>query len=442
MLTALAFIPLIGVGALAMDYTFADSMRVKLAVATDAAALSGASLHGATQAQRVAKAEQTLLAGISQIHGVTGLNITASDVTVAGVLSGFRVEARVNVPTFFGVVFGKETLSIGAQAEATLGDGGKLELALVLDTTGSMSGAKLNALKSAANGLLTTLEDKKLTPDQIKYALVPFNIYVNVGTSNRNRPWISVPPDRSQNVCWTEYPVVSATNCRMVTSTWNNDGTPTSYQEQVCDYVYGPPRQVCGVENHVWEGCVGSRNYPLNVQDSNYAVPVPGLLNDVAWCPGAIIPLTTNAAQIRDGINAMTAWGETYIPSGLSWGWSVLSPGEPFSQSDKGATTARVQQYLILMTDGANTRSPNYPDHEGSNASLANQLTSELCAGIKNDQITVFTIAFDVTDVTIKNVLQNCATSAANYFDAANAVQLSEAFTQIGSAITALRLKK
>lgn len=94
------------------------------------------------------------------------------------------------------------------------------------------------------------------------------------------------------------------------------------------------------------------------------------------------------------------------------------------------------------MTDGANTKSPRYPDHWGSDAGLANQLTTELCTAIKADQITVFTIAFDVTDTTIKNILQSCATTSTNFFDAANSSQLSDAFAQIGNAITALRLQK
>ncbi len=117
-------------------------------------------------------------------------------------------------------------------------------------------------------------------------------------------------------------------------------------------------------------------------------------------------------------------------------------PSDPFSESDKGKTSDRVQQYLILMTDGAKYALAELSRSRGSDASVANQLTSQLCSGIKNDQITVFTIAFDVTDMTIKNILQNCATNTSNYFDASNATQLSEAFTQIGNAITALRLKK
>ena len=442
MLTAISIIPLLAAGALAVDYTYAETMKTKVSAAADAAALSAAQLYSSTEAQRVQRAQQVFNAAISSLPGVSGVTLNAVDVKTGTVYTGFRVEVSAQVETVLGKVIGQNGFNIGARAEASLGDGGKLEIALVLDTTGSMDGPKLAALKTSATALVDDLSAKALTPQQIKFALTPFAQYVNVGMANRNQSWISVPPDSSQNVCWMSSPVTGKSNCRMQTQTWYNDGIPVSYQAEVCDYTYGPAVQVCGQQVIQWQGCAGSRNYPLNVQDGNYGTPVPGLRNDMAWCPGEMQPLTTSTSAIKNGIAAMSAAGETYIPAGLSWGWRALSPGGPFDESDKGKTSTKVHQYLILMTDGANTISPTYPAHYGSDTAVANQLTSELCAAIKADQITVFTIAFDVTDVTIKNILQSCASKSDSFFDATNAAQLASAFSQIGNAITALRLKK
>lgn len=436
MLMAFSVIPLLGAAALALDYTNAETLKTKLAASADSAALAAAQMYGATEAQRIAKAQDSFNASVSKIN-LTDVTFTAGDVMTSSVYSGFRVEATARAPSILGSIFSYNALPLKVSAEASLGDVGKLELALVLDTTGSMEGAKLDALKVAAKNLVDNLSAKALTPGQIKYALVPFNQYVNVGIGNRGKSWLSVPTE--QQSCYMTADVVSKTNCRMVTNTWNNDGTMVSYQTEQCDYIYGPQYQVCNMQ--VWRGCVGSRNYPLNVQDGSYSTtPVPGLLEE--WCPGELVPLTQNTTTIKAAIDGMSAWGETYIPGGLAWGWRALSSGEPFDETGKGKSSAKLQQYLILMTDGANTLSPNYPDHWGNNTNLANTLTGELCTAIKNDQITVFTIAFDVTDTTIKNILQTCATKAENFFDASNAAQLSDAFSQIGRAITALRLKK
>lgn len=263
-------------------------MKTKIAAAADAAALAGAQLYGSTPAQRNARAQDTFNAALSEMPRVSLVLFTASDVTTAGVYSGFKVEVAATTETFIGKIFGMDTLPLGARAEASLGDGGKLEIALVLDTTGSMAGSKLASLKTAANSLVTNLDNKKLHADQIKYALVPFAQYVNVGLGNRNKPWISVPSDSSttQNVCWNDYPVTSTTNCRTTTASYMNDGVPVSYQTQTCDYTYGPPVQVVdsSQQPRIWNGCVGSRNYPLNIQDGNYGTPVPGAAKRmVSW---------------------------------------------------------------------------------------------------------------------------------------------------------------
>ena len=50
-------------------------------------------------------------------------------------------------------------------------------------------------------------------------------------------------------------------------------------------------------------------------------------------CPSQIQPLSNSASQVKDSIDAMVAHGETYIPSGLVWGWRMLSNRSPFTES-------------------------------------------------------------------------------------------------------------
>ncbi len=74
---------------------------------------------------------------------------------------------------------------------------------------------------------------------------------------------------------------------------------------------------------------------------------------------------------------------------------------------------------MVLMTDGANTRSPDYGarTHSGGDVALANIRTAELCSNIKGKDIKIFTVAFDVSDATIKDILRSCATSPSHFFE-------------------------
>ena len=163
---------------------------------------------------------------------------------------------------------------------------------------------------------------------------------------------------------------------------------------------------------------------------------MPALLN--YSCSTQLQRLTNSQATVQTAINNLTAWGETYIAPALLWGWRVLSPYT--SYADGAAYNSRTRKYLVLMTDGFNTHLPNYPDHEGTNTTDANNLTAQTCSAIKAKGITIFSVAFQVSDLTIKSVLQSCASSSTGYFDSTSTTDLVTAFQAIGNAITQVRI--
>ena len=153
-----------------------------------------------------------------------------------------------------------------------------------------------------------------------------------------------------------------------------------------------------------------------------------------------MLPLSANTTTVLSTIDGLVATGNTYIPSGVMWGWAALSSGEPFNEPvDPERDTKR---YLVLMTDGANTISPSYPYHDNSSTSTANTLTSEVCTNAKAAGIEIFSIAFQVTNASLITLLTNCASSSARFFDATNSDQLANAFDAIGRQMTNLRLAK
>ncbi|MBM3519777.1 MAG: VWA domain-containing protein [Alphaproteobacteria bacterium] len=193
-----------------------------------------------------------------------------------------------------------------------------------------------------------------------------------------------------------------------------------------------------------------------------------------------IVPMTYDRSKIEAGITAMTASGSTVIPEGLAWGWRVLSPTEPLTKVEAGPTLAastlapyndaQWQKIMVLMTDGENdvlsggneVNSLNgswYSSYGRSKATSNNRFgtttTSQanaaldtamlsICTKIKNEGITLYTVAFRVNSTTIQNNLKNCATSLTHYSYAADGVALAAVFDHIGENVanTTIRLNK
>ena len=90
------------------------------------------------------------------------------------------VELTASIQTAFMHLFGHKTMNVTRVAEATVAEF-KYEIALSLDTTGSMEGTKLSSMKTAAAMLITDLDAQVDKAENLKFSLVPFATFVNVG---------------------------------------------------------------------------------------------------------------------------------------------------------------------------------------------------------------------------------------------------------------------
>ena len=162
-------------------------------------------------------------------------------------------------------------------------------------------------------------------------------------------------------------------------------------------------------------------------------------------CSDQVMDLTTSRTAVKSLVQSFTPKGETYIPGGLIWGWRMLSPQAPFD-ARPNTTEAPTRKFLVLMTDGLNTKSLTAPEHEGTNGSQSNQYVQQICQNIKADtanKITILAVAFAVNDNQTKNILRNCAkATGGEFYDAQNQVQFTEAFQNITNIISELRLSK
>ena len=438
-LFAFAALPIAAMAGLALDYSQALRAEKNMQVALDSAALAAAQALAKGEADPEAVARQYFA------QNFTALGIAPSPVLTIDITAAERkVAARghADMPTNFARLFGIDKFEIGASAQAEFGIS-KSEVALVLDNTGSMAGAKLDALKAAARDLVLSLYETPSADQNIKVALVPFAQYVNVGLTNRNRSWMDVEPDSSTttNQCYDTYPNATSSNCRDETYTCYNDGVASSCTSNVCDWNYGDPVQTCSDVTWytTWYGCAGSRPHPLDVSTAaDFSTRVPGIMN--VSCPSELTRLTNSDAEILAKIDAMVATGETFVQPGVTWGWRALDWNEPFADGADPAVDRVVKKYMVVMTDGSNTKSPIYPDHTGSEAVLADSLTSEICTAVKAKGVTIYTVAFEVVEPTIQALLQGCASSPADYYQASDAAALSEAFKKIADAMKVVHL--
>lgn len=444
-LFALTVVLLICIVGAAIDGARALSARDSLQQDIDSTLLFvGTRMARGEEAADVKQDAQKYIDGLARQRHTTGssriLDLQHSSGTI-------RATAEATVAMTMTKLMGFDAIKVHAGAEVQIAQN-PTDISLVLDVTGSMSGSKIESLKTAATNLINSVYNAPGAENLVRVSVVPFARYVNVGLQHRNDSWMSVPPDstRTENQCYNTYPNATTSNCRTETSTAYNDGTPYTVSSQVCDWDYGEAVVQCTDQQftETWHGCAGSRSHPLNVRDGSYSTRIPGVTN--VSCGQPLTPLTTDKDVAADAINSLTAAGETYIPSGLIWGWRALSPGAPFEESavQLGGSGQDSRKIMVLMTDGANTYAKNVGDakHDLRDPAAANDITRELCTNIKDAKITVFTVAFEVGDAAIKEILRNCASSPSYYFDASGSEQLLDAFEKIAAKFSGLHLTR
>ncbi|WP_394689892.1 pilus assembly protein TadG-related protein [Hoeflea sp.] len=164
-------VPVMVAGGLAVDYVGMSVEKSKLQNAVDSAALLIAREGDMSEAQALKLAKTTITANY-------GLNV--AKVAVSMVDGDATVKASMDQPLVFGGFMSKKSAAVSAEATATYAYT-KYEIALVLDTTGSMLGGKLTSLQNAVIGLVDGMEALGLNKEQLKFAVVPYAGFVNVG---------------------------------------------------------------------------------------------------------------------------------------------------------------------------------------------------------------------------------------------------------------------
>ena len=177
---ALTMVPIFGIVGAAVDYSRASEVHAKLAEALDAGVLAVGSQPKMSDAAAYKIVNDWVSAHLGPGYdGYWHLNSVTlgKDGTILASASG-------GIDTTLGRLLGVDEIPIDTTSEA-IRSMGKVEVALVLDNTGSMRGTKLTKLKEAAHALVDELVAATENPEDLKIALVPFSQTVNVGATNR-----------------------------------------------------------------------------------------------------------------------------------------------------------------------------------------------------------------------------------------------------------------
>ena len=398
---AFALLPILGLVGAAIDYSHAISIRVALQGALDSTALKLSKQASSLKHQQLQSAAQNYFNGVFQRPEAQNVSITATYTTSGG--SQVTVDGSAAMTTSFMQILGYNSLTVTGTSTVKWGNS-KLRVALVLDNTGSMAqSGKMPALQTASHQLLQQLQNASSNPNDVQVAIVPFTTDVNIGNSNKNNGWLK----------------------------WSYSGSGP----------FGTATTVT-VDPSTWSGCVTDRDQNYDVQNSNPAGSTAAEIpadNPLFGCPPQIMPLGHDWTAANNLIDQMKPLGETNLTIGLVWGWQALSTGPPLNAPGLPPNTSQV---IVFMTDGFNTanRWNNVLFGSGTTAAI-DARTALVCSNIKAAGITIYTIQVDTSgDSPPSTLLQNCASDTNKWFYLQNPGELVTVFTQIGIALSQLRI--
>jgi len=195
-------------------------------------------------------------------------------------------------------------------------------------------------------------------------------------------------------------------------------------------------------------------------------------------CPDPLIPLTNDKQTLLTAIDQMQPWegNGTMAHLGAAWGWRVLSPDAPF-QEGLPYTTENNNKAIIILSDGENLVSQatnfisacsqgqgsftavnsRYDSHytaygytsqgrlgiDTATVAINGELDSrfaQVCENIKQEEIVIYTITFDLDDEDTQELFRQCATDPDKYFNSPDGDTLRSSFQAIGAELSNLRI--
>ena len=411
---ALSLLPISAMSMMAVEYRMLTGLKASYQQAVDASALAGAS--AASNADAIARStfesnapNKTYVTVLSH-----GLDTSSGDYVYA---------ANATYSTMAGGLVGLNSIEFSVSATAVKHMVPAADMAIVLDTTGSMSGGGLwSDVTLAMTTALTNIEST-VDPNRFFISFLPYKDRVNIGASRSS--WATGDTSGSWNGC------VEPREEMIGSYDFALDETPPT----------GADRFVAsnGLTGGLWE--------------RNSAYP---------HCPDELVPPTNSVSSITTAFQNVTRSGTGRWDVGLAWGWRLLSPrwGTHWNVAGYPSATPDARRMLVYIVDGKSTAydwemrndisGPSDPDlgapapdtlgyNKGTTTAFDH--LEDLCARIKADGIELLVMHIGGHSHA-RAPLEACATSEGHYFEVSDLDEWTAAFQFTENQFTTVRLSK
>lgn len=490
---SLLSVPVFGIAGAALEFGHAFVKKNELQAALDNAVLAGADKYRSTgsSAQTEDAIRQLVITTLSKNGTAVTANgsgetapVTVSVDQVAPEIGRIAASATYEVKYNFLSLLGLPKTEVYVESAVSV-SGNTLELALVLDVTGSMNDApagdsktKLESMKEAAKDFLSIIMPSTLTADVVRVSLTTFSqkvkldqdtaVAVTGGTATRQ-----VQTGTTQQASTSSYEWVTQSTCRTrYTMLYQQQGQSSSVASSnataYCQNgsgittqrfdgtrYYWSPRLVnvpvygtqyispCMVER---SGSTSSTRYgdAAPSSSSGWTASYGSTQTADVTCPSTapLIPLTNDRAKIETAVDGLTGNGGTAGHIGTAWGWYTLSPNWtsiwPEGSKPVAYGTRNNFKVVVIMTDGEYNTSYNGTDSTSQARSICTNMKANVVGenGQSEQRVIVYTIGFGIgTNTTARQLLIDCASSENHYFFPYNGDDLRQAFRNIGAAL-------
>jgi hypothetical protein len=331
-----------------------------------------------------------------------------------------------------------------------------MDVVISIDVSGSMDSymsgkRKINAARDAATILVDTLFGTAQTKDLLKMGLVMWNANVRI---------LPVEGDGSN---YDDDQTTSKTVPSFKNPYTGDSQTKLYFAKNVPVPLFSKP-------SSSWKGCTEARFFDdSRTNDADIYVDTPTLGSswykkewkgwqrahkndddDTMQCPNHGIRRLTNIKGLMTSALAKVKdpTGNTNMAMGLMWAWKVLgvpgsgSPYEGDGTAEPGPGEGQMVRAIVIMTDGANTRSDTDAYQGKLSSSEIDDRTKLAAQKIKDAGIIIYTIRFgnEASESLLKAVASG--PTAPYYQNAPSASALEDAFKEIGNHLSKLRISK